>query len=74
VQTILQGGEYFQNLCIGEPDMPTAVRVSTSIPASKNIASSRSDHHQLISLAIFSGLGLFVSLVAVLLGVQGVWY
>ncbi len=54
--------------------MPTAVRVSTSIPASKNIASTQSDHHQLISIAIFSGLGLFVSLVAMLLGVQGVWY
>ena len=53
--------------------MPTAVRVSTSIPASKDVASRQSDHHQLISIAIFSGLGLFVSLVAVLLGVQGVW-
>ena len=59
--------------------MPTAIRVSTSIPASKNpasknIASSQSDHHQLISIAIFSGLGLFASLVAMLLGVQGVWF
>jgi hypothetical protein len=53
--------------------MPTAIPVSTSIPASK-IAANRSDQHQLISIAIFSGLGLFVSLVAVLLGVQGVWY
>jgi hypothetical protein len=52
--------------------MPTAIPVSTSIPAAK--ASSRSDHSQLISIAIFSGLGLFVSLVAALLGVQGVWY
>ena len=52
--------------------MPTAIPVSTSIPASK--ASSQSDYNQLIPIAIFSGLGLFVSLVAVLLGVQGVWY
>jgi hypothetical protein len=54
--------------------MPTAIRVSSSIAASRNIASSKSDNHQLISIAIFSGIGLFVSLVAVLLGVQGVWY
>ena len=54
--------------------MPTAVRVTTSIPASKNIASRQSDQHQPISIAIFSGLGLFASLVAMLLGVQGVWY
>ena len=54
--------------------MPTAIPVSSSIAASRTVASSRSDHHQLISIAIFSGLGLFVSLVAVLLGVQGVWY
>jgi hypothetical protein len=54
--------------------MPTAVRISTSIPASENVASRQSDHHQLISLAIFSGLGLFASLLVLLLGVQGVWY
>jgi hypothetical protein len=54
--------------------MPTAIPVSTSIPASEKIASSQSDQHEFISIAIFSGLGLLVSLVAVLLGVQGVWY
>jgi hypothetical protein len=53
--------------------MPTAVRVSAAIPASKT-ASSKSDNHQFVSIALFSGIGLFVSLVAVILGVQGVWY
>jgi hypothetical protein len=53
--------------------MPTAVRVSAAIPASKT-ASNKSDNHQLVSIALFSGIGLFVSLVAVILGVQGVWY
>jgi hypothetical protein len=53
--------------------MPTAVRVSAAIPASTK-ASSKSDNHQLVSIALFSGIGLFVSLVAVIFGVQGVWY
>jgi len=53
--------------------MPTAVRVTASIPACST-ASTKSDSHQLISIALFSGIGLFVSLVAVILGVQGVWY
>jgi hypothetical protein len=53
--------------------MSKAVRFSASIPASK-IASSESNHHQLISIALFAGIGLLVSLVAVILGVQGVWY
>jgi hypothetical protein len=53
--------------------MPTAIRVSAAIPAS-NIASRKSDNHQLISIALFSGIGLFVSLVAVIFGVQGAWY
>jgi hypothetical protein len=67
------GEEYFETYQIGEPDMPTAVRVSAAIPAS-NTASSKSDYNQFVSIALFSGIGLFVSLVAVILGVQGVWY
>ena len=33
-----------------------------------------SDASDLAAVALFSGIGLFVSLVAVLLGQQGVWY
>jgi hypothetical protein len=68
----LRAGNFFQTYEL-EPDMPKAVRVSTSIPASK-VSSKESDHHQLISIALFSGIGLLVSLVAVLLGVQGMWF
>src|SRR6185312_15106622 len=53
-----------------EPDMSKAVRVSPSISPSR-VSSRESDNHQLISIALFSGIGLLVSLVAVLLGVQG---
>jgi hypothetical protein len=52
--------------------MPKAARISTSVPVSS--ASENSDSAQFISIALFSGIGLFVSLVAVILGVQGVWY
>jgi hypothetical protein len=51
--------------------MPTAVRVSAATPTT---ASNKSDSHQFVSIALFSGIGLFVSLVAVILGVQGAWY
>jgi hypothetical protein len=53
--------------------MSKAVRVSTPIPASR-ISSRESDSHQLVSIALFSGIGLLVSLVAVLFGVQGMWF
>jgi hypothetical protein len=52
--------------------MPKAARISTSVPVSS--ASENSDSSQFISIALFSGIGLLISLVAVLLGVQGVWY
>jgi len=53
--------------------MSKVVRVSPSIPAS-NVSSKESNHYQLISIALFSGIGLLVSLVAVLFGVQGMWF
>jgi hypothetical protein len=56
-----------------EPDMSKAVRVSQPIAAS-NVTSSQSDTDQLVSIALFSGLGLLVSLVAVLFGAQGMWF
>jgi hypothetical protein len=63
-------GNIFQTYAL-EPDMSKAVRVS--IPASK-VSSRESDNHQLISIALFSGIGLLISLVAVLFGVQGMWF
>jgi hypothetical protein len=51
--------------------MPKAARISSSVPVTS--ASENSDSAQLISIALFSGIGLLISLVAVLMGVQGVW-
>ncbi len=50
--------------------MPKAVRILPSLPAT----STKSDGSEFVSIALFSGLGLLVSLLAVLMGVQGVWY
>ena len=56
--------------------MPTAIRVSTPAPKSdsKSDISKKSDHNQFVSIALFSALGLLISLVAILFGVQGVWF
>ncbi len=51
--------------------MPKAARISTSAPAT---SSANSDSAQLVSIALFSGIGLLISRVAVILGVQGAWY
>jgi len=67
------GPGIFDHLFIGEPDMPKAVRVSAQIPASA-ASSEKSESHPLVSIALFSGVGLLVSLIAVILGVSGVWY
>jgi len=49
--------------------MPKAVRVSTQFAAS-TASSEKSESHPLVSIALFSGIGL---LTAVILGVSGVW-
>jgi hypothetical protein len=53
--------------------MPKATRVSVSIPAS-TISSDKSQGHPLVSIALFCGIGLLVSLVATLMGAQAAWY
>jgi len=52
--------------------MPKAARISQSI--SRSSSSDNSDSAQFISIALFSGIGLLISLVAVVMGVQGAWY
>jgi len=52
--------------------MPKAARISKSIITSS--ASENSDSTQFISVALFSGVGLLISLVAVIMGVQGTWF
>ena len=51
--------------------MPKAARITTSISVSS--ASENSDTSQLVTIALFCGIGLLVSLVAMIFGVQGVW-
>ena len=52
--------------------MPKAFRASPPVPAS---ASSRKpDNSPLVTIALFCGIGLLVSLVAMMAGVQGAWY
>ena len=53
--------------------MPKAVRISAPISGS-TASADKSESHPLVSLALFSGIGLLVSLIAILMGVQGVWY
>ncbi|WP_448044001.1 hypothetical protein [Bradyrhizobium liaoningense] len=38
------------------------------------VPARRSDTSEFVAIALFSGIGLFVSLVAVILGIQGVWH
>jgi hypothetical protein len=58
--------------------MQEGARISLQIPAStasskkSDIASS--DTGSLVAIAIFSGIGLLVSLVAMVTGVPGAWY
>lgn len=57
----------------GGIDMPKATRVSLSIPAS-SVSSDKSEGHPLVLIILFCGVGLLVSLVAILMGIQLVWY
>ena len=47
----------------------TAKRSDTTATSAK-----RSDMSEFIGVALFSGIGLLISLVAVILGVQGAWF
>jgi len=52
--------------------MSKAARIAGSAPVSQ--AAQNSDSAQLVSVALFSGIGLLMSLLAVILGVQGAWF
>jgi hypothetical protein len=72
-ETIFQGRD-FSNGLFGEIDMPKATRVAVSIPAAESSASDTTEGHPLVWIALFSGIGLLASLIAILTGVQGVWW
>ena len=38
------------------------------------VTKKTSDNHELIAVALFSGIGLLASLVAVIMGMQGSWF
>ena len=60
--------------------MPKAARILPSISEPRiyteksAIPAKRSDTHELVAVAIFSGIGLLVSLLAVIFGMQGMWF
>ncbi len=54
--------------------MSKATRVSVSIPVSPTNSDTSKESHPLVWIALFSGIGLLASLIAMLTGVQGVWW
>lgn len=54
--------------------MPKAARVAASIPVAAEAASEKTDSGQLFAVALFSGIGLLISLVAIIMGAPGAWY
>jgi hypothetical protein len=55
--------------------MPKAAVARVSAPIAATTASPQQvEGHPLVPIALFSGIGLLVSLVAILMGVQGAWY
>ena len=71
-ETFLWAG-ILTSTCIGEPTCRKPLVISTPFAAT-SASPKKSDNAQLVSIALFSGIGLLVSLVAILMGVQGVWY
>ena len=60
--------------------MPKAARIFSSISAPRiftersAVPARHSDTSEFAAVALFAGIGLFVSLVAVILGIQGAWF
>jgi hypothetical protein len=72
LQRHLQELGVFELVIIGA-DMPKSAHIIASFPASK-ISSQKSGGHPLVTIALFSGLGLLASLITILCGVQVVWF
>ena len=53
--------------------MSKVARVFVPISAPTG-SSDRSDNGPLVTIALFSGIGLLASLIAILTGVPGIWY
>jgi hypothetical protein len=70
--TTLQWGD-LKRLCIGEPVMTKAAHSFAPMSA-LSAASEKSNQRPLDPILLFGGIGLLVFLIAILTGVQGVWY
>ena len=53
--------------------MSKAARISAPISES-SVSSEKSESHPLVTIALFCGIGLLASLVAIITGVPGAWY
>ena len=60
--------------------MPKAARIASPISAPRiytehsAVPAKHSDTSEFIGVAIFSGVGLLISLAVVIMGVQGAWF
>jgi hypothetical protein len=63
----------FDHSGTGEPVMLKAAQIFIPMPAF-GAASEKSDVSPLDPILLFGGIGLSVFLIAILTGVQGVWY
>ena len=58
---------------LGETNMSKAAQIFLPIPATTD-SSEQSESSEFYAVALFSGIGLAASLIAIISGVQGVWY
>jgi hypothetical protein len=59
---------------VGEHDMPRAAQLFAPMSATTSASSRKSGGIPLDPILLFSGIGLLAFLIAVVTGVQGVWY
>jgi hypothetical protein len=67
------GRGYLSTFALGNFEMPKAARISQSILVS-TASPQQFDDHPLVPIALFSGIGLLASLIAILMDVPGAWY
>jgi hypothetical protein len=54
--------------------MPKAARVAATISAAPSVSSQKSQGHPLVTIALFCGIGLLISLVAIHMGLELSFY
>jgi hypothetical protein len=73
-------GEGADDLFSREPIMSKTDRIFSFFSAPRvytersAIPARQSDGHEFVAVALFAGIGLFVSLLAVITGIQGAWF